>query len=260
MDHPSTDDPLAEAIDAGSEISGKRRRSRIGTLGCWSTGALGGAAAGPIIARALSWMAGEVRERVTGPREDARIGAVLAYSVLAINDRIEQGEKPRDDGSWDDEETDRSTAKELAEGVVLSAQREYEERKLPFLGRLHASFVFDSSIDRSQANLLLRLFNDLSFQQLVLMQAIGGGHLPQRGDYRGQGHFTFELITLLSDAKSLYDQGLFSFGKPDTMLGPTDFNPGLAQLQGMGTKLYTLAGLGSDVDESELARIIRLLG
>ena len=49
---------------------------------------------------------------------------------------------------------DRSFADEIIEGVLLAAQREYQEKKLPLYGNLLTNIAFRSDIDRVTANRL----------------------------------------------------------------------------------------------------------
>ncbi len=254
-DMSEDNDALQDAIETGSEISGSAAGAALGLLVAGPPGAIGGAVAAPLITRALAWVATEIRERLTGPREAVRVGAVLSYAVEDIQRRLDAGQQARDDSFLDDYEHSRSAAKELAEGVVFAAQRSYEERKLPFLGRLYSSIAFDEAIDQHEANTLLRLLDEASYHQILLLQAIGLDLLPREDDFRGEGQMRFDLITALTNAKGLFDQGMINIGDNDTMLGLTDFRPGTASLQGFGLKLFVLTRMNEDIDETEVQRI-----
>jgi hypothetical protein len=75
----------------------------------------------------------------------------------------------RDDGFFDPGINNRSTAEEVIEGVLLAAQREHREKKIPYLGNLLASFAIYDDFDRSSANMLIGLSMDLSYTQLCLL-------------------------------------------------------------------------------------------
>jgi len=102
-------------------------------------------------------------------REQARAGAVSELAARRIQEMMNQRYKPRHDDFMVGEPGHRSAAEEIAEGVLISAQREHEERKLPYIGNLLASFAFEPAISRSETDLFLRLANDLSYRQLCVI-------------------------------------------------------------------------------------------
>ena len=75
----------------------------------------------------------DVSERLLSPREQARVGFVLASAATEIHSRIERGETLRSDGFFDPRHGERSDAEEVSEGVLLKSQREPEEKKLPYM-------------------------------------------------------------------------------------------------------------------------------
>ena len=78
-------------------------------------------------------------------------------ATLRAQERLEDGETPRDDGFFDPGiEGHDAPAEELLEGALLFAANAYEQRKVPLIGRLYASLVF-TSIPVAHANWLLRL-------------------------------------------------------------------------------------------------------
>lgn len=159
-----------ELIEGGSELAGAVAGSAIGLVG-GPAGAVGGAAAGVLVVRALKRVGYEIHERVLAPRQRLRTGAAYAYAADEVNARLMNGELPRDDGFFEGE---RPSGEELLEGVLLQASDAYEEQKLPHLGRLYASFVFDD-IPPAYAHYLLRLSERLTYRQFVLLAVIGSG-------------------------------------------------------------------------------------
>src|SRR5690606_15674712 len=59
---------------------------------------------------------------------------------------------------------------EILEAVLLVSQKSYEELKLKFIGNLYANIVVTPSMDRYQANLLLKLAEALSYRQFCLLR------------------------------------------------------------------------------------------
>lgn len=139
-------------------------------------GPLGGAigAGGPIAQRLFLPVLREFRERVLGQREARRVATVaeLAAENIALKQRL--GRTIRNDGFFEPTDRQRSDAEELLEGVLLTAQREYQERKLPHYANFLANLAFERAIDPLTANRLLRLVEDLTYTQLVLLSAVKG--------------------------------------------------------------------------------------
>jgi hypothetical protein len=216
----------------------------------------------------LRGLALEFRERVLGHREEVRVGAAISFASAKINEKLENGERLRDDGFFTDEHDNRSTAKEVFEGVVLAAQREAEEKKVRLYGNLLANLAFESGIDRSQANFLLRLGEDLSYRQLCLLSLFaqntllhgGNNRLNLRtGDYREDWNTvaTFDLLVLLQEVYDLYQRGIVTNGW-SAMISTTDANPSQMSPVGAATNLYNLMELGT-VSVHDLNALIRLL-
>jgi hypothetical protein len=84
-----------------------------------------------------------------------------------IQERLGNGETPRTDGFFEPDVTGRSAADESAEAVFLAAQKEYEERKLPYIANLLDFLAFTPGIDRAMANQLVRLASSLSYRQFA---------------------------------------------------------------------------------------------
>lgn len=183
---PDADD-LPKLLELGTEIAGGVAGAAFGFIAAGPPGALAGGASGPVFTHALKRLASDVRRRMLGPREERRIGAVLAYAIEATQARLDAGERVRQDGFFDASLGDRPAAEEVAEGVLLSAQREHEERKLPYLGKLLAAIAFVPEITRDLANLLTRLGSELSFQQLVVLTVTSRPLDVPRPDYDADG-------------------------------------------------------------------------
>jgi hypothetical protein len=140
-----------------------------------ATGEAAGAALGaatPLAVRGLAWGAREFRERVLGQREALRVINAITVAKARIDERLAAGDVPRSDGFFNAGEANRSDAEELLEGVLLAAQREYEERKVSCYGNLYANIAFEPAIDSVTANSLLREADDLSYTQIQLLALV----------------------------------------------------------------------------------------
>ena len=163
---------IADLIKAGSEIAGGVSGAVIGGTIIGPAGWLIGGASGPIITRLFTKIGNEIKKRVLGDREESRIGFTYTVGLLKIKSRLEKGEKLRSDGFFESDEFNRSASEEILEGVLRSSQVEYQEKKLPYYGNLLANIAFETSISRNKANLFLRIAQNLSYQQLCILQLV----------------------------------------------------------------------------------------
>src|SRR5690606_38389992 len=129
---------LVNYLKLGSEIAGGAVGGAIGLVG-GPAGAIIGGGAGVIVSKGLI----ELTERFLSNRESIRASAAAAYSIMAINDRIEAGEEQRNDGFFDPI-NGRSKAEELFEGVLIKCKNEYQEKKIKFISSIYSNTVFDS--------------------------------------------------------------------------------------------------------------------
>ena len=102
-------------------------------------------AAGVAVTKVFTELGEEVSDRLLGPREKQRIGGVVAIAAAHIRERLERGDHLREDGFFDKGASGRSNADEVAENLVLAVQRDPEERKLQYMGRLYCNVAFNSA-------------------------------------------------------------------------------------------------------------------
>ena len=179
MLEPRRDENVAvkKLIDAGSDMAGGAVGAAVGTLFAGPPGAVGGAVGGAAFSHVIRAVAGEFAGRLQGQRERARAGALLALTAAEVLQRLDHSERLRSDDFFDDMPGDRSTAREIAEGVLIAAQRDHEERKLgaryaAMLANLCMADAQSAGIDRPMANLLLSLARSLNYQQLCIIEAL----------------------------------------------------------------------------------------
>jgi hypothetical protein len=100
-------------------------------------------------------------------RQRRRAAGAFEVAVDRAKERIDQGERPRDDGFLGPDEA--APGWELLEGAMIHAANAYRERKVPYIGFLWSSFLFRPDIAPDYADVLLRLANRVSYRQLVAL-------------------------------------------------------------------------------------------
>lgn len=254
---------LQKIIDAGIELvpgaGGNAAAAVIGFLVGGPVGAAAGGFTGWAVSKGLERLGREFSERALGPREEARVGCVLALAVRGIRERIESGEQLRPDGFFQHTSTHRSGAEEVLENILLKSQREPEEKKLPYMANLFASIAFDSTISAEMAHQIAKTAGDLTFRQLCILRlgAIKDEFDLRESDYRGQKSFAKELYPVLYECLGLYSLGYINFGG-EVLFGPTDVKPASMTLQGLGADTHNLMRL-SDIPRDEIAPIASTL-
>jgi hypothetical protein len=213
-------------------------------------------------------MASEIRHRILGPREEKRVGATLAFAADRIRERLEAGDEVRTDGFFDAGDGGRSSGDEVAEGVLIIAQREAQERKLKFLGNLLANVAFDPTIDRDHANVLMRLAEDLSYRQFLVL-AVNLKHQRgleqlEAGDESAGDYAKTGGVVLSEDFRQeLYDLYVLGLVGPEESagfwLGPQNVYPFVLEITAVGLRLAELLGL-DDAPTEDVKATADLLG
>ncbi len=150
-------------------MTGLSLGAAAGLLVAGPDGAIGGVAAGSVLASGLK----EVAHRVLSRREQARVGGAFRSAATGFTQRIDAGDTVRDDGFFTSRPARRAKGKEIVEGILLAAQREHEERKVEFLGYLMANVCFESEVDDYLANWSIKTAQELTWGQFVLLSAFG---------------------------------------------------------------------------------------
>lgn len=240
-DHES----INHLIQAGADIAGGATGAAVGLLLAGPAGAVAGGMAGPTISHTLQKIGREISARLLGKREEKRIGAALAFAARKIDANRAAGQSIRTDGFFTEEADGRSPADEVAEGVLMVVQREHEERKLPFYGNLLANLAFQSGYDRAQANLLIRLAQQLSYQQLCLLALTANKNaFPMQPSYRKNPRTASPAqVAALQQMMTLYQFGILTDASNGVWLSLGDAVPVDGQLQWPGSALYNLMEL-----------------
>lgn len=214
---------------------------------------------GTIVSIILKHLGKEFSRRFMGPREEARVGALIMLASEEIQRRRENGDRLREDGFFDEEATGRKNAEEVIESVLLKCQRDPEEKKIEYMAKLLSNICFDSGIGVHTAHQIVKAAEQLTYRQLCILKVCAiKDSLALRGrDYREQERFSKNLRPILYECYDLYLRGYVSFGG-DVAFGPTDVKPAEMNVQGLGADIFNLMELMS-IPQKELESTIRQL-
>ena len=213
-----------------------------------------GAALGGAISTAASTMfqsiGHEISSRWMAPREQARVGGVFGLAAMEIVQRCEGGEQFRDDGFFDLGDTGRSDAEEVWESILVKAQREPEEKKLPYMAHLLANVAFNSRINAAMAHQMTKAAEVMTYRQLCILRLTAA---KERFNLRSQSFrestpLYVDLYQLVYEYYDLTSRGLINNGET-LAVALVDVNPGAATLQALGQDLYQQMALHLIPDE-----------
>ena len=250
---------IRRLINSGLEIAGGAVGGALGFLAGGPAGAALLGAGGTAVALALKNIGQEASARLLGPREEVRIGGVLAIAAGEIRQRLEAGESFRTDGFFEQKQKGRSDAEEVAESVLLTCQREPEEKKIPYMGHLLSNVAFDAAISVHMAHQITKAAEQLTYRQLCLLKlaTVKDGFGLRAEDYREQGQFQKGLYQILYECLDLYHRGFLNFGGA-VAFGPTDVAPGKMTVQGLGVDIFNLMKLSLIPNEDLLPIVAQL--
>ena len=207
----------------------------------------------------------EIANRWLAPREEDRIGGVMALSAQYLESALEQGKILRDDGFFDTPQDGRPHAEEILEGVLRKAQSEYEERKLPYLARLWSNACLNKNLDSAELNYLLKLSEQLTYRQLVIIAIVGA---MARADHKNifnlrKEHYEKADLNMLSataivlsEVIMLHNLNCISTVAP---LGVVQVTPSKMRIGTHGGTLYNVMELHR-IPRSDFQEVIDLLG
>ena len=211
-------------------------------------GAVVGSAAGNL----LSGLGQDIWERHLSRREKQRLGTVFRVMVTEIHRRREAGESVRTDDFFDEKQTGRSNATEVAESVLLKVQREPEEKKIPYMGYLLSSIAFAPEISVQMAHQLTKIAEQLTYQQLCILRlsVVKDEHGLRDKDYRDHDDLGKDLYQILYACAELYNREYINFrGNADLHGGQyRDFGATIDGLTNAKPSRMTLQGIGVDLD------------
>ena len=268
MSPTSTEPPLSklrQLIESGTNVVGSTAAAALSVV---SGSAELGVALTAIGATGIYQKVGsEIADRWLAPREQARIGGVLALSVELLKSELDRGRTLREDGFFNIPHHDRSDAEEVLEGVLRKAQSEYEERKLRYLSHLWANACLDEALGVAKLNYMVKLAEQLTYRQLTLITLAGqltnagdNSHHGLREEAYGNAQLKMrdEVSTVLAELKMLHQLDCVRIFD---LLSTVDITPAGMRLGSWGFALYNdmeLYRIAKD-DPQHFGEVIRLL-
>ena len=245
-------DKFKKWIDIASDTSGSAIGALagmgIGSVIAGPLGAVGGALAGTAVEKTFQWIGNEIKERCLSKHENTRIGNVYECAYKKIHENLQHGKKLRTDDFYSETLDNRSSSEEILEATLLTAQKECEEKKLPYLANLYANINFDSTINREMANQLIKVASDLSYRQLVILYVIGAYQthsnlIPFRRNKPFNNINGYEKISIATEIYDLYRKGIVY--TDNVILGVANINPSQLTINGIGALIYNLMELSA---------------
>ena len=222
--------------------------------------------AGVIVSGTLKGIGKDIKERQLSPREDFRVGKVLAIAALEIHQRIENGESLRNDGFFDKKPTGRSDAEEVAEAIMLKCQRELQEKKIPYVGYLLAGIALDSNISTDMGHQLIKAAEELTYRQLCILKlsSVKYRYGLRNQDYQNHEKFSKELYQVLQECHDLCLKSYLDYKIPVTFsgqitVGYMNIQPNKMTIYGIGEDLFHLMKLSAipDQDIIPIAEVLK---
>ncbi|WP_311272115.1 MULTISPECIES: hypothetical protein [unclassified Rhizobium] len=252
---------LRSLIQQGAKVAGGAVGAALGFFAAGPAGAAALGAAGTMASEALAHIGEDVSQRMLGPRERVRVGGVIALTAQGIQDRLRAGKQTRSDGFFDEREDGRSNADEIAESIITKAQRESEEKKLPYMSKMLANIAFETWVTLPMAQQLAKTAEVLTFRQFCILRStvviIQNRHLVRQSSYRTQTNFPSPLLDTLYEIHDLVQRGLITIDGV-AALGLTDIEPSKLKPQGLGVYLYNLMEL-DDMPHADVRPILEVL-
>lgn len=250
-----TEKIIEEIVESSSDITGNVVGTVLGGLVAGPAGLILGGTSGVIVTRVFKRIGKEVKERVLGTREELRIGAAYTFAINRIIENQRQGRVIRGDDFFSEIEDDRSFSEEILEGVILTAQREYEEKKIRFLGNLYGNICTNELISKDQANSFIKMADTLTYRQFCMIalyfKKLNLTYTPS--NIMVVKDTSFDIIAELTD---LHQKGILL--TPKVSIEASGFSEKRYVITKGGILFYKMLGL-DQIDENELIILNNLL-
>jgi len=254
------EEKIKKLLQKGTSLAGSAVGGAIGFLAAGPLGAAGGAVAGTVVQQVLD----DITNRVLSENESQRIGAAAAIAINDVKIRIENGERPRDD-IWHDSQEPSSDADYMLEGILLKARDENEVKKIPFISKIFSNAVFNPHLSINQVNLLLKIVEGMTYQQLGLIAIAKdpSKYLLKNEKLQPGKMITHDQLGVFMEIFDLFRRGFLLLQPPDQtnhtiLLEMNQIIPAHLKLSTPGNYIYQLMGL-YDYNPQDINNIVEKL-
>lgn len=247
--------------ELGGSAAGAGVGAAIGTAVAGPLGTISGAIVGTVLEKAFLEIGSEIKDRVLSPKEKSRVGAVYAYAEQKISSNILAGKKLRTDNFFEAAGDERAAYEEILEGTLLTAQKEYEEKKLEYLGNLYANIPFEEAVDSRMANMLLKIASELTYRQYVILYVVDMLQDPacspavKKEPYESLAGL--KMVTIATEIFDLYRRTLLQ--SSEALLDAAAINPSKLTLVGYGSLMFELMELRGIEGDAICSEIIEFM-
>ena len=266
-------------VEMGAEIAGGAVGTALGLLTANPVLAVTLGAVGAGISKTLI----DTAEKYLSNREKMRAGAAAGQAITDIYDRIQTGQKLRNDNFFDNTGQSRASSEELFEGVLLSAKNEHEEKKITYISNIFSNSIFNT-ISIGEANHVLRIASNLTYRQMCILSLINTSSSLVNTNLSNKwlrdneeliSLLSIESISLRQEIMDMYSQGLIAcevieenedwgsarITKEDNnlaMMGWYDVVPAGLKLTELGDLCYSSMSL-KNIPTKDLSEVAKLL-
>ena len=232
---------IGTVAEYGGVATGALVGAQLGTAVAGPVGTIGGALVGTMLEKVFVWAGEEINTRALSISENRKITTVYGLAEKRICNALDADLKLRSDSNfYSDMPDDRAPAAEILEGILFAAQRENEERKLPYLANLYANINFNENVSRPMANQLVTLAASVSYRQMTVLSVIGKCNEDildislRNTEFRG--FVDYESTSIAAEIFDLYRMSLII--SSEAILDASSFTPSLLKVNGVGDLLY----------------------
>jgi hypothetical protein len=154
--------------------------------------------------------------RVLGFRDQRRVSAVVSHAQQRVQLFQAHGVTIRQDDFWQARGNIPPVGQEVFEAVLVAAQKEPQEQKIPFMGNLFAYIACRPEISDVSAHWLVKTAESLSWTQFELLALINRvDEVNAEGVSIGEAALTWDSLALHRELADLGDgEKTLIMGKP----------------------------------------------
>ena len=237
-----------------------------GATNCWIGDPTGitGELVGMSINTLITEIANEFDTRKLSDLEIGRVADVMGYAIDDINLKLKEGKTIRNDNFFEDDINDRTDGEEIFEGVIVAAQREFENKKLKYYGKLLSNISFREDVSKAQAVQLIQIAQRLRYRQYILIMIIAQSQFMKINNVKlpyldnnqliEKKSTSYNDISIYQDIYELYRMGMLN-GGGEVILEMGYIIPSKLGIQGVGVRLFELKEL--DKPPTEMPEILK---